>query len=105
MTTISVIYPRSSGATFDFEYYEQTHLPLVASRWRDAGLVGAEALRGISTPDGSEAAFLAIALIRFQSPEHLREALTGEHAAEVMSDIANFTNIQPVLQVNERIGT
>jgi uncharacterized protein (TIGR02118 family) len=105
MTTISVIYPRSPGATFDFDYYKQTHLPLVASRWRDSGLVGAEALRGISAADGSEAAFLAIALIRFQSPEHFRKAVTGEHAAEIMGDIANFTNIQPVLQVNERIGT
>lgn len=105
MFTMSVIYPRSSGATFDFEYYEQTHLPLVAKCWRDAGLIGAEALRGVSAPDGGEAAFLAIALIRFQSPEHLRAAVTGEHAAEIMGDIANFTNIQPVLQVNERIGT
>lgn len=105
MATMSVIYPRRSGATFDYEYYEQTHLPLVTSRWRDAGLVGAEALRGISAPDGSEAPFLAIALIHFQSPEHLSQAVTGEHAAEIIGDIANFTNIQPVLQVNERIDT
>lgn len=104
MSTISVIYPRSSGATFDYEYYAQTHLPLVASRWRDAGLIGAEALRGISAADGSDAAFFAIALIRFSSPEHLRAAVTGEHAAEIMGDIANFTSVQPLLQVNERIG-
>lgn len=105
MPTISVIYPRSAGAKFDYEYYEQTHLPLVERCWRDAGLVGAEALRGISAVNGGEAVFFAIALISFESTELLRAAVTGEHAAEIMGDIANFTNTQPTLQVNERIGT
>lgn len=105
MTTLSVIYPRSSGATFDYQYYERIHLPLVANRRQEAGLVGAEALRGTSAPDGSEAAFLAIALVQFQSPEHLSAALTGEHVAEIIGDIANFTNVQPVLQINESMGS
>jgi uncharacterized protein (TIGR02118 family) len=104
MTTISVIYPRSEGTTFDYDYYEQTHLPLVAERWGDAGLVGAEALRGVSAPDGSEAPFFAIALLRFESMDRFRAAVSGEHAGEIMGDIINFTNVQPSLQVNERIG-
>jgi uncharacterized protein (TIGR02118 family) len=104
MTTISVIYPRSEGATFDYDYYEQTHLPLVAQRWADAGLVGAEALRGVSGVDGSEPAFLAIALLHFESLDRFQTAVTGAHAAEIMGDIANFTSVQPVLQVNEAIG-
>ncbi len=103
MTTLSVIYPRSAGATFDYDYYEQTHLPLVASRWQDAGLVSTEAFRGVSAPDGSEAQFFAIAMISFDSPEHLGAALTGEHAAEIMGDLTNFTNVQPSVQVNEGI--
>lgn len=104
MPTISVIYPRSEGATFDYGYYEQTHLPLVMERWGDAGLAGAEALRGIGAPDGSEAAFFAIALIRFHSLDQFQAAMTGEHAAEIMGDIANFTSVTPLVQVNERIG-
>ena len=66
MTTISVIYPRDPTATFDYGYYEEQHLPLVVKRWRGAGLVDAQALRGISALDGSEAPFFAIALIRFE---------------------------------------
>ena len=104
MATVSVIYPRSEGATFDYDYYEQTHLPLVAERWRDAGMVDAQALRGVGAPDGGEPPFLAIALIRFESAERLRAAVAGEHAGEIMADIANFTNVRPVLQVNETIG-
>ena len=104
MPTISVIYPRSEGATFDYDYYEQTHLPLVVERWRDAGLTGAEALRGVGAPDGGEPPFLAIALIRFDTMDRFRAALAGPHAAEIMGDIANFTDVTPVIQVNERIG-
>ena len=104
MTTISVIYPRSEGAAFDFDYYEATHLPLVAERWRGAGLLGVEALRGVGAPDGGPPPFFAIALIRFGSPDQFRAAATGEHAAEIMGDIANFTDVAPLLQVNETIG-
>jgi uncharacterized protein (TIGR02118 family) len=103
MTTLSVIYPRSPGARFDYSYYQQTHLPLVAGRWQEAGLVAAEALRGISAPDGGEAPFFAMALIRFQSPEQLGAALAGEHTAEIMGDLTNFTDVQPIVQVNEDI--
>ena len=104
MTTISVIYPRDPTATFDYGYYEEQHLPLVVKRWRGAGLVDAQALRGISALDGSEAPFFAIALIRFESIGSFRAAVTGEHAAEIMGDIPKFTSVQPILQVNESIG-
>ena len=104
MPTISVIYPRSEGATFDYDYYEATHLPLVVERWRDSGLTGAEALRGVAAPDGGEPAFFAIALIRFDTIDSFRAALGGEHAGEIMADIANFTGVTPVIQVNEPLG-
>jgi uncharacterized protein (TIGR02118 family) len=102
-TTVTVMYPREQGATFDFDYYQSTHLPLVAARWAGAGLTGAEAMKGLGAPGGGEAPFLAIALIRFGSMAAFEAALNGEHAAEIMGDIANFTNVQPVIQVNERI--
>jgi uncharacterized protein (TIGR02118 family) len=104
MPIVSVIYPRGDGATFDFNYYERTHLPLVVSLWAEAGLTGAEALRGTAAADGSEASFVAIALLRFASMDAFRAAMGGPHAAEIIGDVANFTNIQPVIQINEPIG-
>jgi uncharacterized protein (TIGR02118 family) len=104
MSTVTVVYPRAEGATFDFDYYEATHLPLVARRWGDAGLTGAKALRGVGAANGGPPAYLAIALISFDSAESLRAAMTGPHIGEIAGDIPNFTNVQPVIQINETIG-
>lgn len=54
MTTISVMYPRAAGASFDFDYYTATHVPLVEARWGEAGLTGVQAFRGLPGPDGAE---------------------------------------------------
>ena len=104
MPVITVIYPASEQATFDFSYYEETHLPLVAEKWGHAGLTGAEALRGHSTPDRRDPPFIAIAVIRFGSMEDFQAAMQGEGAAAILGDIPNFTNIQPIVQINEQIG-
>ena len=103
MRTLSVCYPRSAGATFDYDYYQTKHLPLVVERWADAGLTGGEALLGEVSPDGSESPFLAIGIIHFESAGALQAALAGEHASEIMGDIRNFTNVLPMVQVNERV--
>ena len=103
MATLSVSYPRFSGATFDEDYYQTKHLPLVLERWADAGLIGGEALLGRASADGSESPFLAIGIIHFESSAALQAALAGEHVSEIIGDIENFTNVQPLLQINERI--
>ena len=102
MATLSVVYPRTPGATFDYDYYTTHHLPLAGRRWAVVGLVGGEALLGKSGPGGSEPPYFAIGIIHFDTIENLQAALNGEHAGEVMGDIANFTNAQPVVQINDR---
>jgi len=104
MAIVSVIYPRGTGTRFDYDYYERSHLPFVAERWSEAGLTGAEALRGIAAPGGGDPPFYAIALIRFASLDALQAAMGGPHAGEIMGDIANFTDVDPVVQVNDLIG-
>jgi uncharacterized protein (TIGR02118 family) len=77
-------------------------MPLVAQRWREAGLTGGEALLGKLAPDGSEAPYFAIGIIHFDTIESLVAAMNGEHASEVIADISNFTDAQPVIQINDR---
>ena len=102
MPSLSVMYPRTAGATFDYDYYRSKHLPLVGQRWAGAGLTGGEALLGEAAGDGSQAPYFAMGIIHFETAERLHAALNGEHASEVIEDIRNFTNVQPVMQINER---
>jgi len=102
MATLSVVYPRTPGAKFDYEYYRTRHMPMVGQRWADAGLVGGEALLGKAAPDGSEPPYFAIGIIHFDSDERLQSALAGPHAGEIIDDIRNFTDTEPLIQLNER---
>lgn len=102
MASLSVVYPRTDGATFDYDYYRTKHMSVVAEKWASAGLIGGEALLGQAAADGSESPYLAIGILHFDSADSLRAALDGEHGSEVIADIRKFTNVQPVIQVNER---
>jgi uncharacterized protein (TIGR02118 family) len=103
MATLSVVYPRAPGATFDYDYYQNQHLPLAGRHWGGSGMLGGEALLGKASADGSESPYFAIGILHFESADALQSALTGEHASEIIGDIRNFTDVQPIIQINERV--
>ena len=72
------------------------HIPLVA------GLVGAkiEVRRGISSATGSTAAFVCIGTIPIDSVAAFQTIL-AQHGAEILADIPNYTNIEPIIQYDE----
>ena len=100
MPTVTVLYPHEEGGSFNFDYYQNTHLPLVERHWSGAGMTEIEALRGLGSPGGGGPPFVAITLIRFDTMENFHAAMGGANTAEIMADIANFTSVQPIVQVN-----
>jgi uncharacterized protein (TIGR02118 family) len=103
MVTISVFYPRSTGSRFDYDYYTQTHVPLVQAKLMNFGLVKAEIMRGLSHFDGGQADFELIGLLTFSSLENMNAGLASA-GAEIIADIPNFTDMQPLIQVNQQIA-
>ena len=96
MHRVTVLYPNKLDMKFDFDYYLKKHIPWVA------GLVGQsiEVRRGISTPAGLPAAFLCIATIPIRSVEAF-QAIFAEHGGEILADIPNYTNSEPIVQFDE----
>jgi len=99
---VSVLYPAKSGARFDLDYYMQKHIPLVKARWGSLGLRGVEVLRCTGAPSGAGLYHL-IALLTFGSLAEFQEA-AKQHGKEVLGDIPNFTDVEPVMQFNDTVG-
>jgi uncharacterized protein (TIGR02118 family) len=96
MQRVTVAYPNKADAKFDFDYYMKKHIPFVA------GLVGKsiEVGRGISSATGSPAAFVCVATIPIDSVATF-QAMFSQHGAEILADIPNYTNIEPIIQFDE----
>ena len=103
MITVSVLYPKTADSRFDYDYYLGTHIPMVKARWTPTGLERVQLLRAASTLDGSTPAYELIGLLTFASPEAASQSIAA-HGAEIIDDIPNFTNVQPVVQINTPVG-
>lgn len=99
MYCISIAYPRNDDDQFDFAYFTEKHIPMVCG-FLGTNAVKSEIRKGVATLDGSPASFVCLANIWIRSVEEFQDAL-GKHGAEIIGDIPNYTNIQPILQVDE----
>ena len=95
MIRLSVLYPATDGATFDHDYYRDSHVPLAVKAW---GLDGAAIDKGIDGP------YVAAVHFTFESMDALGAAMGSEGTGEVMADVANYTTITPVLQTSEIVA-
>jgi uncharacterized protein (TIGR02118 family) len=95
MIRLSVLYPRTDGATFDHDYYRDHHVPLAVSTW---GLDGAQIDKGLDGP------YEAAVHFTFESVEAIGAAMSVPGTADVMADVANYTTITPVMQTSEIVG-
>lgn len=102
MIIVSVLYPKTANSRFDHDYYLNRHIPLVKSTWISTGLERVDLFRGLSAVDGGQPAYELIAHLAFTSTDHLNRSLAA--GAAVLADIPNFTNVQPVIQVNQPIA-
>lgn len=98
MIRVSALYPNGDDARFDHDYYQGTHQDLLHARW-GRWLRGVEMDRGLAGGGGAAAPFVGGAHLYFDSVEEFQAALAA-HGEEVLGDIPNFTNTQPVLQIS-----
>lgn len=97
MIRFSVYYPKTEGAKFDHDYYRDSHVPLAVTTWGiDPGQVTIE--KGLDGP------YEAAVHFSFASTDALGAALGSEGSGAVMADVANYTDIVPVVQTSEVVG-
>lgn len=100
MIRVSVLYPHKDGYRFDHDYYANKHIPMVKEKL-GSSLVenGIDTGVGTAVP-GEPAPFVSIGWLTFNTVEDFGASF-GPHADEIMADIANYTDIEPQIQISE----
>ena len=101
MIKASVLYPNGPGKKFDADYYAGSHAKMVKRLLEPLGLVQIGIEKGIATLEpGAPAPYVAIGYLLFNTIEEFQKAMET-HGAEIMSDIPNYTDIEPQIQISE----
>lgn len=102
MTKISILYPGRAGSRFDMGYYLEKHMPLsIGLLSRHAGFRGVSVERGVAGAEpGSDPRYIALCHYLFESAAAFVAAFSP-HATALQGDMANYTDIAPVIQFSE----
>lgn len=99
MIKVSVFYPSTKNCKFDIDYYCNSHMPMVKDRLGDA-CKGLAVDQGVSGGEpGSRPTYVAAGHLFFESMEAFQTAF-GPHAKEILADIPNYTNVEPVIEIS-----
>lgn len=101
MISLTVLYPKTTDSTFDLDYYLSLHATLIRERLTPLGLTSFDVETGLAggAPD-TPPAYAVIGRLNFATIDDLQAAL-GTHGPELIADIPNFTDAQPVMQINQ----
>lgn len=97
---VSVMYPFAEGKTFDMEYYEATHMPMVAG-YLGSNLVKYTIEKGVASGiPNTPLPYMAIGIFYVKSLSDYQAAI-GPNRDAIRADIPKYTNIAPVILVSE----
>jgi uncharacterized protein (TIGR02118 family) len=101
MLNISIIYPKHEGYRFDFDYYLKKHMPRSIELLSSAkGFKSVSVERGLELEtQGLTSPYVAMCHYYFETLDDFMEAFMP-HAEELQGDIPNYTDIDPIIQIN-----
>ena len=97
---ISVMYPYAEGKTFNMEYYETKHMPMVA-KFLGSNLVKYTIEKGLASGIPNQPLpFMAIGTFYVKNLSDYQAAI-APNRDNIRADFPNYTNITPVILVSE----
>jgi len=97
---ISIMYPFAEGKTFNIEYYESKHMPMVAG-FLGSNLVKYTIEKGVASGIPNQPLpYMAIGTFYVKSLSEYQAAI-GPNIDKIRADFANYTNVAPVILVSE----
>jgi uncharacterized protein (TIGR02118 family) len=97
---VSIMYPYAEGKTFNMDYYENTHMPMVA-KFIGNNLVKytIEKVTASGIPN-QPLPYMAIGTFYVKSLSDYQAAIAPNRDA-IRADFANYTNATPVIIISE----
>ena len=96
---VSIMYTNKDDVSFAMDYYSQQHMPMLAQLF-GSKMIRYEIDQGVGgRSEGEKAPFVAIGHLYFEKLSDYQEAF-GTHAERILSDIPNYTNVQPMVQIS-----
>ena len=100
MFKVSILYPNGDDKTFDMDYYEKKHMPMVAG-FLGKNLKFYEIDKGVAGRTANDKApFAAVGYFYIYNVAEYNKAIAQNRDA-IINDFKNYTNIQPVVQISE----
>ena len=100
MFKVAILYPNGEDKTFDMDYYEKKHMPMVAG-FLGKNLKFYEIDKGIAgRAPNDKAPFVAIGYFFISDVAEYNKAI-AQNIDTIRHDIQKYTNIQPTIQISE----
>ena len=97
---ITILYPFAEGKTFNMDYYEKKHMPMVAA-FIGSNLVKYTIDKGVASGMPNQPLpFMAIGAFYVKSLQEYQAAIAA-HRDAIRADFANYTNVSPIIVVGE----
>jgi uncharacterized protein (TIGR02118 family) len=97
---VSVMYPFAEGKTFNMEYYESKHMPMVAA-YLGTNLVKYTIEKGVASGIPNQPLpYVAIGTFYVKSLSEYQAAI-GPNRDAIRADFVNYTNAAPIILVSE----
>ncbi|MBC9794425.1 EthD family reductase [Sinomicrobium weinanense] len=97
---VAILYPNGENKTFDMNYYEKKHMPMMAGLLGD-NLKFYEIDKGIAgRTDSDKVSFVAMGYFYINDVDEYNRVI-AQNIDTVRNDIPKYTNIQPIIQISE----
>jgi uncharacterized protein (TIGR02118 family) len=99
MKCITVLYPATDNASFDFQFYLRRHVPLIENILGKS-LHNLEVRRGQPAADGTAPLYTAVISIWIADWAAYETAMAAR-AKELIDEVPLFTKVMPIIQTDE----
>lgn len=100
MFRVVILYPKTPDSHFDLDYYQNHHIPLVRNIFKGTSLAKIEVDEGLANafPD-QPVPFASISYFHFENIQDFQQGMM-QRGGEIIGDMPNYTNVQPVIQID-----